>query len=196
MVTSFSREELLAWASDSVAFYGIDLSRTSTILLAQAHSLSINRVFSTFDLTAPIKALEGLRSSCTTGPEDQFKHAPLTGLYKKHFTSPRFIPTNLRNFLASKEGARHLNEVWYKAAQVSGTQEIDETFIKYLTHNTVFPPIETKSSSKRMTGEWVVFHKHEDKNYYLTFGSHSEANDEIYKRVVLACEVDSLPFKL
>lgn len=196
MVVSFFREELLVWASDSAAFYGIELSRLSTVLLTQAHSLSINRVFSTLDLTAPIKALEGLRSSCTTGPEDQFKHAPLTGLYKKHFTSPRFIPTNLSNFLASKDGARHFNKVWDKAAQVSGTQDIDETFIKYLTHNMVLSPIEIKSSSKRTTGEWVVFHKHEGKNYYLTFGSHSETNDDIYKRIVLACEFDRLPFKL
>lgn len=47
-----------------------------------------------------------------------------------------------------------------------------------------------------MTGEWFVFHKHEGKNYYLTFGLHGETNDEIYKRIVLACEFDSLPFKL
>lgn len=196
MLASLSREELLSWAAESAAFYGIDLSRIGTILLTQAFSFAVNRVFSTFDLTAPIKALEGLRSSCTTGPEDQFQHPPLTGLYKKHFTSPRFIPTNLINFLRSKEGVRHFNEVWGKATQASGTGYIDDIFTKYLTHHMVFPPIEMKNSTNRMTGEWVVFHKHEEKNYYLTFASHRETNDEIYKRVALGCEFDKLPFKL
>ena len=192
MVASLSREELIAWAAESVAFYGLDLSRLSTVLLAQAHSFEIRRTFSTFDLTQPIKVLEGLSSSSATGQEDQFQHAPLTGLYKKHFTSPRFLPTNLLNFLRSKEGGRHLNEVLDKAAQADGC----DAFTKYLSHHMVIDPIEIKSSSNKMTGEWVVFHKHEGKNYYLTFGLHSETNDEIYKRIAFACEFDSLPFKL
>ncbi|MBN3762200.1 hypothetical protein [Burkholderia sp. Ac-20365] len=196
MVASLSREELIAWAAESVAFYGLDLSRLSTVLLAQAYSFEINRTFSTFDLTQPIKVLEGLSSSSATGREDQFQHAPLTGLYKKHFTSPRFLPRNLLNFLRSKEGGRHFNEAWDTAAQASGSQYIDDAFTKYLSHHMVVDSIEIKNSSNRMTGESVVFHKHEGKNYYLTFGLHSETNDEIYKRIVLACEFDSLPFKL
>lgn len=196
MGVSLSHEELLAWAGESVAFYGLNLSRLSTVLLAQAYSFEINRTFDTFDLAQPIKVLEGLGSAGATAPEEQFRHAPLAGLYKKHFTSPRFLPTNLLNFLRSKEGGRHFNEAWNKAAQASGSQYIDDTFTKHLSHHMVVDPIEIKSSSNRMTGEWVVFHKHEGKNYYLTFGFHNETNDEIHKRIVLACEFDRLPFKL
>jgi len=196
MLASLSREELVAWAAASVAFYGLELRRLSTVLLAQAHSFETNRTFSTFDLTQPIKVLEGLSSSNATGPEDQFQHAPLTGLYKIHFTSPRFLRRNLLNFLRSREGGRHFNKVWDKSAQASGAQYIDDAFTKHLSHHMVLDPIEIKTLSNRMTGEWLVFHKHEEKNYYLTFGFHSETNDEIHKRVVLACEFDSLPFKL
>lgn len=196
MTVSMSREELLAWAWESVAFYQLDLKRMSTVLLAQAYSFEINRIFDTFDLAQPIKVLEGISSSDATTPADQFRHAPLAGLYKKHFTSARFLPTNLLNFLRSKDGGRHFNKCWDEAAQVSGSQYIDEVFTKHLSHHMVVDPIEIKSASKEMTGEWVVFHKHEGANYYLTFAFHTETNDEIYKRVVTACEFDDLPFRL
>lgn len=196
MTISMSREELLVWARESVAFYQFDLKRMSTVLLAQAYTFEINRIFDTFDLAQPIKVLEGISSSDATSPADQFRHAPLKGLYKKHFTSARFLPTNLLNFLRSKDGGHHFNNAWDEAAQASGSQYIDEVFTKHLSHHMVVDPIEIKSASNEMTGEWVVFHKHGGANYYLTFAFHTETNDEIYKRVVTACEFDDLPFRL
>ena len=148
MTISLSREELIDWANKSVAFLGLDLSRISTVLLAQSYSYEINSVFDTFDLIHPIKVLEGLSSSDSTGCAEQFNHPPLTGLYKKHFTSPRFLVTNLRNFLRSKQGDRHFNNVWDDAAKASGSQIIDETFTKYLAHHMVVDPIAIKSASK------------------------------------------------
>ena len=196
MTISMSREELIVWANDSVAFYGLDLSRISTVLLAQAYAFQINHVFDTFDLTQPIKVLEGASTSSGTPTEDRFRHAPLTGLYKKHFTSPRFLPKNILNFLRSKEGSRHFNNTWNEAVRLSGSQYINETFTKYLSHHMAVDSIEIKSVSNQMTGEWVVFYKHEGANYYLTFAFHTETNDEIHKRVVIACEFDNFPFYL
>lgn len=196
MIASMSREELLTWAGESIAFYGLDLTRMSTVLLAQAYSFEINHVFDIFDLAQPIKVLEGVSSSDATPPADQFRHPPLVGLYKKHFNSARFLPTNLLNFLRSKEGNRHFNKAWDEAARASGSQHIDDVFVKHLSHHMVVDPVEIKSTSNKMTGEWVVFHKHQGANYYLTFASHKETNDDIYKRVVTACDFDNLPFRL
>lgn len=191
-----SREELVAWANQSVAFCGLDLTRVSTVLLAQIYVSEINRVFDAKDLVHPIKVMEGLTSSDSTRPPDQFLHPPLTGLYKKHFISPRFIVENLFNFLRSKEGGRHFNAVWEEASKVSGSELINETFTKYLSHRMVIDPIGIKSSSNRLTGEWVVFHKHHGVNYYLTIAFHGETNEQIHKKVVLACKFDDLPFVL
>lgn len=191
-----SRKELVAWAETSGAFCGLNLSRISTVLLVQAYTFEINRIFDTFDLTQPIKVLEGISASNGTPPEGLFRHAPLTGLYKKHFTSTRFLSKNLLNFLRSKEGGLHFNNAWNKAVQVSGSQYVDEIFANYLSHYMVVGSIEIKNASNEMTGEWVVFHKHEGANYYLTFAFHTEANNNIYKRVVTACEFDKLPFSL
>ena len=88
MTISMSREELISWASKSVAFFGLNLSRFSTVLLAQSYSFEINRVFNPFVLTHPIKVLEGLSSSDGTGPPEQFNHPPLAGLYRNTLPAP------------------------------------------------------------------------------------------------------------
>lgn len=189
-----TREELLAWADNSVAFYGIDPSRISSIFLAQAYSLELGRIFDASDLTHPIKVLEGLASTDSTGPEERFRHPPLAGLYKKHFMSPRFIANNLGNFLKSKYGGAHFDRLWDEGAKFNPDGVITEEFIKYLSIGIARDPYEIRSRMQRLTGEWVVFHKHEGVNYYLTIGFHQEPPENIFQRAVLACEVDGFPF--
>ena len=53
--------------------------------------------------------------------EETFKHKPLLGLYKKHFTSPRFLVKNLANFTHSKLGRKHFQKIWDEAARASST---------------------------------------------------------------------------
>ena len=187
---------MIGFGKIRVAFFGLDLSRISTVLLAQSYSFEINHVFATFDLTHPIKVLEGLTPSDGTGHAEQFNHPPLAGLYKKHFTSPRFLVRNLLNFLRSKQGERHFNNVGDEAIKISGSQYIDETFTKYISLHMIADPIAIKSASKKMTGEWVVFHKHHGVNYYLTIAFHGETNDQIHQRVAFSCKFDGLPFTL
>lgn len=196
MTFSMSREELVAWAGESGAFHRLNLTRMSTVLLAQAYLFQVNRVFALFDLTHPIKVLEGAGSSTSIPPADQFRYAPLTDLYKIHFTSPRFFPKNLLNFMRSKKGGRYFQNAWDEAVRISDSQYINKNFIDHLSHYIVFGSVDIKNNSNEMTGEWVVFHRHEGLNYYLTFALHIETNDEIYNRIVTACELDNFPFRL
>lgn len=193
---SLNRRDLIDWASESAAFCQLDLSRISTIFLAQAYSSEANRIFDTFDLTKSIKVLEGIDKHDGTPPADQFSHPPLTGLYKKHFFSARFLARNLRNFLCSKAGKRHFEIAWEEAKTLSETGYVDEVFVNYLSYKMTIPPIEMRINSNKVTGEWIVFHKHGGSNYYLTLASHLESNDQIYKKVMLACDFDTLPFKI
>ena len=54
--------------------------------------------------------------------------------------------------------------------------------------------IQIKSETNAMTGEWIIIHKHQGKNYYLAVAAHDEGDQNVYDRVVLACEVDNFPF--
>lgn len=193
---SFSRQDLKSWATESVAFYGIDLDRVSTVFLAQAFSFEKLRRFCIFDLTNPIKVMEGLAEYNDSPLEDQFKHPPLTGLYKRHFSSPRFMAKNLSNYLQSKQGQAHFDRVFKEASKINESGFVDEEFTSYIAHHMTIDSLSVKSKSNKMTGEWIVFHKYEGNNYYLTVASHQEGNEKIYKRVLLACNVDSFPFTL
>ena len=119
-------------------------------------------------------------------------------VWSMHFTSPRFLPKNLFNFLQIKKGGRHFYNAWDEAGRTSDShsQDIDEIVIKHPSHHIVFDPIEIKSISNEITGEWVMFHKHEGVNYYLTFAFHEEPNDGIYNRVVKAYRLDNFPSRL
>ena len=189
-----SRSELLTWASDSTALYGLDLSRMSTVLLAQLWALETNRILCPFEVTAAIKALEGLTTADLTAPPELFRHAPLQGFSKKHFTSSRFIVRNLLNFTQSKRGARFLEKAFADAATRSPSGIVDEAFANEVSHHAVISAYEQKARTRMMTGEWIVFREHAGKNFYLTLASHRESNDAIYSRVCRAMATVACPF--
>ena len=199
---SLSREELLTWAKESLAFYRLPLERISSVFLMQAYASEANRLFDTFDLVRPIKLLEGLGGFDDTPKADEFKDPLLIGLRKKHFTSPRFIARNLSNFLRSKFGVEYFERIFREAAAASGSGYVDDVFAAYLAHHMTMPPLEMRGQAGKFTGEWVVFYTHESKNYYLCLGFHGQeecnrdSNRRIRDMVDIACEFDNLPFRL
>ena len=36
-----------------------------------------------------------------------------------------------------------------------------------------------------MSGEWIVFQKYNEKNYYLTLAAHDEGDENIFKREMM-----------
>lgn len=197
-----SREELLGWAHESLAFYRLPMERISTVFLMQAYASEANRVFDTFDITQPLKVMEGLSEVDDTPDADQFKDPILLGLSKKHFSSARFIPRNLSGFLQSKFGGEYFQRIFDEAAAISGSGYVDDIFTKYLAHHITIPPLEMRGRARKFTGEWVVFYTHEGLNYYLCLGFHGQgadnraANQMIRDMADLACEFDNLPFRL
>lgn len=189
---SISRTELLEWADDSVAFIDLDLSRVSTVLLAQMYASEKNRVYDTYNLTMPIKVLEGIIGSDATRKEEAFRHEPLKGFYKKHFFSPRFLIKNIENYNKSKAGHENFCAAFDTYSQTEKPTVFDGRFAAYLSYHTTVTPYEEKHKNKCITGEWVVFFK--DKisglNYYLTLAFHQETNDEIYEKIKMARDFD------
>jgi hypothetical protein len=50
-----------------------------------------------------------------------------------------------------------------------------------------------RARAQDLTGEWIVFAKHEDKNYYLCLAVHDEGDDHIFARIRDGC-VSEFPF--
>lgn len=193
---SISRAELLEWANDSVAFIDLDLGRISTILLAQMYASEKNRVFNTYDLTMPIKILEGITGGDATRKEEAFRHKPLKGFYKKHFFSSRFLIKNIANYNKSKAGHENFFTAFDSYLQTEKPTVFDDKFAAYLSYHTTVTPYEEKYKNKYITGEWIVFFKEKISglNYYLTLAFHQESNDEIYKKIKMTQDFDKWSF--
>lgn len=171
-------------------FFGLDLSRISTILLAQLSVVHSTRTLSTHMITDEIKYLEGLKPHSQTLKADQFRKEPLRGLWKKHFSDPQFLIRNIGNhFGLNKGGNERLTQMIAEAFKRNTSGYFDDEFAHFLAHEFTIGAYDKRFKMKKMTGEWIVFQKHQGKNYYLTFGLH--ANDDwIYRHVNLAIEFD------
>lgn len=193
--TSVGRRDLEAWANQSIGFVGLDLSRIGSVVLAQLMQIEHHRIFSVFSVTDEIQAMEGRRVARGTRPEEPFRGAILKGLQKKHFADARFLAENMAAHFAFKKGGNaRLEAVVAQAFEENTSGYVDEQFCRTMAHLSTVAVMEERSRAGRLTGEWIIFHRHQGQNFYLTLASHQETDEEILKRVQLACSFDRLPF--
>ena len=190
---SLGREELEIYANKELAFYGLDLCRISSVFIMQVMQLNLARTFNTFKILDEVKYLEGISKTTATPKHTKFNRPPLKGLYKKHFTDAAFLVKNLTSHFGCDFGGNDkLDKVVNDAFEENGSGYVDESLVKKLSHDLVISAIQERAS-KGLTGEWIIFQKHNEKYYYLTLGAHSEDDTEIFKRVIMAYEMN-FPF--
>lgn len=123
----------------------------------------------------------------STKSATQFKRAPLHPLWHKHFFQPNFIGKNVWNEIckrgdlldhAYKASADLESDLWKRAGAMANAV-LEEGF-------------DAKARSGRLTGEWIVFAKHENANYYLLIAGHND-DPALVRKEVLNC-VDQFPF--
>lgn len=190
---SLIRCDLEDFAKNSIDFIGLDLSRISSLLIAQIERNQISRKLDTYQIMAEVKYLENLINHSETVKEEKFKHLPLRGLYKKHFMNARYLINNINAYYGTKfNGNSRLDECIQSMFDETTTKYLDESFAGKLAHQLVFKAIEERAE-RGLTGEWIVFQKYRDKNYYLTLATHDEDDEEIFKRVNYVLEKE-FPF--
>jgi hypothetical protein len=124
-----------------------------------------------------IDALEGLRPATTT-KIGQFKYAPLAPFWHKHFFSPRHVLRNIgeRWNIARGQGNRDLDSVLSEVASKYGD---DPTrWPRALVHRLYVGGFEERAAAQRLTGDWIIFAKHDGQNYYLDLATHEEAQGQ------------------
>lgn len=133
-----------------------------------------------------VEYLEGLRRSSATKPAAPFEREPLRGLWHKHYWSAQFMARNIRNEWQRPDGdgdwlLARVSEVFDPHMGELLTPEITGRLVESVIDGAL------KSRSGRLTGEWIVFAKHEGRNYYLDVASHAQDDGAIYSQIKRVC---------
>lgn len=141
-----------------------------------------------------IEVLEGLRGASNLKSETQFERVPLKGLWHKHYLQDGLssMARNLRKGL-HRNGLPWL-EHQLAAAEASG----EERFLSAedcgrIAHDAVVSNWERLIQDSALTGEWLIYAKHQGKNYYLCLGEHT-AGDAVLRQQIGAVCLQEFPF--
>jgi len=136
-----------------------------------------------FQIVDEIRTLEDSAKVTRTKPASQFTRAPLKGLWHKHFFCARFLPRNMMNHLSGGKLEKLVNEI----IDPSKSPVVTEGMIRELSHRVTVEAFEQRAADGNLTGEWIVFAKHEGKNYYLCLATHGTGDASIYNSIRVAC---------
>lgn len=119
--------------------------------------------------------LEGHSRGISTKNEAPFrKNGPLARVWHKHFFSARHLLKNLNiRWNASGGGNGALDQIINEVASEHG--EDPERWQARLAHRLVVEAFEDRAGAQRLTGDWIIYGKHEGSNYYLDLATHEEA---------------------
>ncbi len=135
-------------------------------------------------IIAELKALEGGELSVGTKPATKFTRKPLKGLWHKHYFSAHFVGHNL----ASQHAGGRLEKLVEQVMDPVKYPVITPELIDKLTHEIVTGAFERREEKDKLTGEWIVFGKHEGQNYYLCLATHETGDQVIYDQIMSVCK--------
>ncbi|MEH6526536.1 MAG: hypothetical protein V7723_10735 [Sneathiella sp.] len=191
---SLDRQQIEILVQQDPSFAGLDISRFSTVFMVQFLQMLAGRTINVHQMMGEIRFMEEKGQPTQTKNALMFRHPPLKGLMKKHFTDASFIVKNIGiHFGLQNNGNRKLDQLIEKAFRENTSGYVDDQFIGCLADGMTMKALEARASRKNLTGEWIVFQKDKGKYYYLTLASHTEDDETIYGRVCDSYEVD-FPF--
>ena len=115
-----------------------------------------------------INVLEGLASNSSTKESAQFRRPPLHPSWHKHFSTARHLMRNMgERWGLGNSGNRDLSAMIGAVAVESGDQP--DLWPKRLVHQLVLGGLDDRAAVRRMTGDWIIFAKHEGKTFTLAW---------------------------
>ena len=173
------------------AFYRLR-ERISDLLLSQLYICDSLRIHNIFYITDEIKYLERITRGTRTAKEKPFKGDLLKGLWKKHFYSDRFLPRNLANYLSNKVGRKAFDSCFRETMAENQGDFIEEKILNKLADFASFGAYKYKVScagkeKDALTGEWLIYGKHNGLNYYLCIARHNVGDEKIRSEILNFC---------
>ena len=108
---------------------------------------------------------------------------PLRGLWHQHFFSPHFAAKNILNRIAGNRGKIIAERVF----NFDNPSPITREMIAEFSHRLTMEQLERHSNAGKLTGEWIVFAKHDGTNYYLCLATHTSDGSVMCDQIKLIC---------
>ncbi|HDR9108754.1 hypothetical protein [Burkholderia vietnamiensis] len=135
-----------------------------------------DRYFDPFAVLDELDYLEGIRPTSKTKRESPFKGPHLQPFWHKHFSSARHLVQNIGiRWNLADGGNRDLDRMLREVVETYG--EDPELWQAYLTHRLVVGGFEERAQ-RGLTGDWIIYAKHDGANYYLDLATHEEGELE------------------
>jgi hypothetical protein len=157
-------------------------ARMSDLLVFDMYVLDAAFGVSPQEIHATLHNLEAGEPENGVKRATQFRLAPLKGLWHKHYFSAHFLAANILLGLG-KDGMKNLaREVFDQSEPL-----ITEKMIREMSHRVANEPIEKRYDEGKLTGEWMIYAKHSDQNYYLALNTHDAGDQFVFDRIFEHC---------
>ena len=135
-----------------------------------------------------IKALESGRTTGFKAPIKN-KHPPLKGLWHKHYLQDGLASLTENVKLAHKKYGMPFFEQKIREAKEAGEERyVTAEDVSAIAADFVHGNLGRRRADEAMTGEWLMFAKHEGQNYYLAITTHnSDAHTQIRQQIDSVC---------
>ena len=179
---------------DYASLYGLDRiinGRYSSLLIVNLIILEQYQGIDPGHVIEEIKHLEGIVPSNKTKPATEFRGEYLKGLWHKHFfpALPSVFGHNITNHFG-KHGVHNLvDDIFDPQKSPTVTKEM----IEELSHRLVVESLEERGDQEKLTGEWIIYAKEDDNNYYLCISPHNAGDENIANNIKSVC-LKEFPF--
>lgn len=131
-----------------------------------------NPRFNPFSVIDEMDYLEGLHIATKTKPESQFRKKPLYPFWHKHYFSAQHLITNINvRWNINNGGNKDLDNLIFDVAQQYGDDE--NSWPDQLVHRLIMGGFEERAE-RGLTGDWLIYSKYNNENYYLDLATHEE----------------------
>lgn len=153
------------------------LAKCSTTLLNQLFYKYIINGLCPTNVLCQIEYIDGIKQTEPTETKKskfglkkptKFKHFPLKNYWHAHYFDARYLPNNLMNCIDT------LIDIFLRKSQEN----------KKITSSDIDNIIQDRIKDNELTGEWIIYTKHEGKTYYLYLANHLDGDINIHKNLM------------
>lgn len=168
--------------------------RFSFLLLLQLFAAFKSGHLDPTKVISQIRALEGLEENIGLKAATVFTRTPLKGLWHQHYLEDGIasFAKNIHKGI-NKFGIPYFEQKIVEADAAGERRWVVETDTPHIVNDIVSGSWDRLVKSKSLTGEWLIFAKFENKNYYLCIGKHDSGDDYLRSQIDAVC-VQEFPF--